>query len=63
MIYLLIFEEYPLDIGGRVKVNIQGYTNNKTEAEVFLNQNISFNFGRYIYKEVREYKATCEERK
>ena len=55
MIYLLILEEHPFDMCGKVKTKIKGYTDNKKIDEKFVAKNDNFNFGKYIYKEVKKY--------
>ncbi len=55
MIYLLMYDEHPLDIAGRVKTHVKGYTTEKSKAEDFIKQNKeAINYGEYRYQEVNK---------
>ena len=55
MIYLLIQEEHPFDMNGRIKTKIIGFTEDEEVAKNFVVENDNFGFTKKSYKPVKEF--------
>lgn len=56
MIYLLIQENHPTELSGRISSKIVGYTEDKKVAEGFKKDVDIFGFTSHTYKEVKHFK-------